>query len=477
MMYGVILAGGSGTRFWPKSREQVPKQLLKICGKGTLVQNTVERLLPLIPIENIFLVTNALHALETCRQMDAFGFLPSQLLAEPVGKNTAPAIALAARILAEENPDAIMAVFPADHVVQDPENFRRILEQGKEVAEKDYLVTLGIPPSRAETGYGYIKKGSPLEEAPKAFAVEQFMEKPDAQTAESCIQDGGYFWNCGVFLWKVSVLLDEIKTHLPDLYNRLDSIVSHTVENKRTFHYRLLDEKGKELYESLASISIDYGILEKSRRVALVPANIQWNDVGAWNALEEVLEKDANGNVVTENVVPMDCSGSIIQGEDRLIAAIGLKDVVVVDTPDALLVCDKNQAQKVKKLVGKLKTENRSEATLGATVQKPWGSYTVLEKKANYLVKRLDVYSGEQLSLQSHNHRTEHWTVVAGSAEIILNGKQFVLQRDESIFIPKYAKHRLSNPSDTLLTLIEVQIGDRIDEDDIVRYQDDYDRV
>jgi len=345
------------------------------------------------------------------------------------------------------------------------------------VAEKDYLVTLGIPPSRPETGYGYIKQGPALQGMKEAYRVERFVEKPDKDTADSFIKKGGYFWNCGVFLWKASVLLDEMKTHLPDLYSRLDDIVSHTVVNRKTFHYRLLDNKGKEIYESLPSISIDYGIMEKSQRVALIPAKIQWSDVGAWNALEEVAARDSDGNVMTKNVIAEDCSGSIIQGEERLIAAIGLKNLIVVDTPDALLVCGKNRAQEVKKLVEKLKADDRPEVTLGATVQKPWGSYTVLEKKADCLVKRIDVFPGEQLSLQSHDHRSEHWTVVAGSAEISLDGKQFTLQRNESLFIPQNAKHRLSNRGNTLLTLIEVQIGDRVDEDDIVRYQDDYDRI
>ena len=475
-MFGVILAGGSGTRFWPKSREQNPKQLLKIVGSGTMIQNTVERLLPLIPINNILMVTNANHAFETCRQLEKYGFPPSQLLAEPVGRNTAAAIGFAAKVLYEKNPDGVMAVFPADHVVEDPEAFREVLRQGEKVADEGFLVTLGIQPHRPETGYGYIKKGSRLEELNGAWQVEGFVEKPNAETAKMFIDEGGYFWNCGVFLWKVSSLLKEMQIHLPGLYDQLDAIVSHTIENTQKYPFRLLNPKGKEIYNSLPSISIDYGILEKTKHAALIPADIRWSDVGAWNALEEVSESDTDGNILTENVTQLDCSGSIIQGEDRIIGVVGLKDLIVVDTPDALLVCNKNRAQDVKKLVEILKEEKRPEVELGATVQKPWGSYTVLEKKDHYLVKRIDVNSGERLSLQSHNHRSEHWTVVSGTALVDLDDKQIVLNENQSLFIPQESKHRLANHDKTPLILIEVQMGGKVDEDDIIRYKDDYDR-
>jgi len=279
-----------------------------------------------------------------------------------------------------------------------------------------------------------------------------------------------------VFLWKVSTILEEIQTHLPDLYEKLSAITSHTIGNNRKYPYRILDSEGAKIYQSLPSISIDYGVLEKSKRAAVIPAKIQWSDVGAWDALEEVTEKDAHGNVFTENVVPLDCSGSIIQGEERLIAAVGLKDIIVVDTPDALLVCNKNQAQEVKQLVNQLKEKKRPEVILGVTVQKPWGSYTVLEQRDGYLVKRLDVNSGKRLSLQSHNHRSEHWTVVSGTAIVDLEDKQITVKENESLFIPQYSRHRLANPHETPLAIIEVQMGEKIDEDDIIRYQDDYDR-
>ncbi len=475
-MFGVILAGGSGTRFWPKSREQSPKQLLRIVGQNTMIQNTVERLLPLISAENLFMVTHALHAFETCQQTKSFGIPPSQLLAEPVGKNTAAAVGFAAQVLHEKDPDAVMAVFPADHVIKNPEAFHKILRQAEEIAAKGYLVTLGIQPTRVEEGYGYIKQGQALAGSEGAYKVERFVEKPDAKTAQKYIAEGGYSWNCGVFLWKVSTILEEIQTYLPELSLKLPAIVSHIIENNRKYDYRVLDSEGANIYDSLPFISIDNGILEKSKRVAVIPASIQWSDVGAWDALEEVAEKDADGNVFTGNVTSLDCTGSIIQGEERMIGAVGLKDLIVVDTSDALLVCDKSQAQKVKLLVNKLKEKNCPEVKLGNTVQKPWGSYTGLEEKEHYLVKRIEVNSGERLSLQSHNHRSEHWTVVSGTALVDLDGKQITLKENESLFIPLKSKHRVANPDKTPLIIIEVQIGEKVDEDDIVRYQDDYNR-
>ncbi len=475
-MHGVILAGGSGTRFWPKSREQVPKQFLNITGSETLLQGTLSRLEPLIPAERVWLVTHALHAIEACRQLADTGFSPQRLLAEPVGRNTAAAIGFAARVLIEDDPDAVMAVFPADHIVTDPENFRAVLKNAEEVAEQGHLVTLGIAPTRPETGYGYILKGEPLDCETEAYKVQRFVEKPKVEKAKAFIAQGGYFWNCGVFVWKAAAILDEILAHLPELHERLDAIAAHTIGNKKKFPYRVLDKQGAALYQELPSISIDHAILEKSRRVALIPAGIQWSDVGCWTALDEVLPKDADGNVATENAILKDCTGTLVQGEERLVAALGLKDQIVVDTPDALLVCSKERAQDVKKIVESLKKEKRPEAHLPATVPKPWGSYTVLEKRAGYLVKRLDVHPGEQLSLQSHNHRSEHWTVVAGTADVQIDDKTFALQTNESVFIPQKSRHRLGNSQSTPLILIEVQIGETIDENDITRYQDDYDR-
>lgn len=470
-MYGVILAGGSGTRFWPKSRELLPKQLLKISGDKTLLQSTVERLLPLISIEKIFVVANELHAFETCRQLSEYGFDSAQLLAEPVGRNTAAAIGFAAQTLSEQGKDdEIMAVFPADHIVTDTNVFLESVRKAADAAGKGYIVTLGVKPTRPDTGYGYIKKSASLNDG--VFQVERFVEKPDLPTAKQYLAEGEYFWNCGVFLWKVSTILTEIKTYMPDLREKLNDLGSHMREGK--CRYRTLNPKGKAIYQSLTSVSIDYGVMEKSKKTAIVPSSMQWSDVGTWDS--NIAPKDAMGNVFSQNVVALDCSDSIIQGEERLIAAVGVKNIIVVDTPDALLVCDKSQAQDVKKIVEKIKADRRPEAVTHITVQRPWGSYTVLERRDGYLLKRIDVLPGEKLSLQSHRHRSEHWVVLSGRAEVQLGEKNLTLNKGESIDIPKEAKHRLGNPGVTLLTIFEAQTGETLDENDIVRYEDSYGR-
>jgi mannose-1-phosphate guanylyltransferase/mannose-6-phosphate isomerase len=476
-MHGLILAGGSGTRFWPKSRETHPKQLLKITGSRTLIQETVERLLPLIPARNLQVITNEAYAFETCRQLLPYGFEPGQLLAEPEGKNTAVAVGLAAQMLASTYPDEVLAVFPADHVVKDPDDFHRVLREGERTAAAGHLVTLGIRPTRPETGFGYIKLGAPLKGFSQSYHVDRFVEKPDLPLALKFLQETDYYWNCGIFLWKVSTILAEIKTHLPAIHEKLAALVSHIQPTRGKYMFRVVDEKGKKLFASLPSISVDHGVLEKSAQVAVLPTQLAWSDVGSWSALEEVFAKDENGNVFTSNVVAVETRDTIIQGEDRLIAAVGVHNLVIVDTPDALLVCDKSRAQDVKKVVQIIKDRKLPQAASDSTVQKPWGTYTVLEKRPSYLVKRIDVHPGEKLSLQSHQHRSEHWTVTAGQAEVQRDGKTILLQPNESTFIPHGSKHRLGNPGKTPLTLIEIQIGESLDEDDITRYQDDYGRA
>ncbi|NIQ03986.1 MAG: mannose-1-phosphate guanylyltransferase/mannose-6-phosphate isomerase, partial [Nitrospinaceae bacterium] len=344
-----------------------------------------------IPIDRLHLVTHERHAFESCRLLAALGFPASHLWAEPVGRNTAPAIALAARVLQDKNPDEVMAVFPADHVIPDEDRFLRILRRAEQAAAAGFLVTLGIRPTRPETGYGYIRKGVPIDGLEETFRVRQFVEKPDASTARTYLEEGDYFWNGGMFLGKVSTFLEELKRHLPEVFQVLDDLVTHTQENKGKYPYRTLDSEGRKIYESLPDISVDYAVLEKTENLALVPAELRWSDVGSWRALGDIQKVDREGNLCTPNVVVLDCSDSILQGEERLIAGVGLRNLIVVDTPDALLVCDKDRAQDVKKLVQQLERENRPEIELGSTVRKPWGSYTVLEKRSHYLVKRIEV--------------------------------------------------------------------------------------
>jgi mannose-1-phosphate guanylyltransferase / mannose-6-phosphate isomerase len=476
-MYGIILAGGSGTRFWPVSREQSPKQLHNFVGSGTMIQNTVQRLLPLISIEKLYVGTHHQQALETLRQLDSFDFSPDHLLAEPCSRNTAAAIGLMAKMIADKDADAVMAVFPADHVVADSENFIKVLQKAEALAQKDFLVTLGIPPTRPETGFGYLKQGTEINGFDETYQVEQFVEKPDVSTAKKYLDMGTYFWNCGVFVWKATTLLKELQKHAANIHSQLENLTGSLQSSNGKLAHLEMNKKGCDIFSSLPSLSIDYAVMEKSSKVALIRADIGWNDVGAWNALDDVCEKDSAGNILTGNVLAHDCSNSIVYGHDRLIAVLGLKDTVVVDTPDALMVCAKDQSQDVKKLVESLNKKDQPEGKLPATVKKPWGSYTVLDSGADFLLKRIEVLPGEALSLQSHQHRSEHWTVASGSAEVERNDETFHLKANESITIPKSAKHRLANPGSELLIIFEIQFGSLLDENDILRHEDRYGRA
>ena len=475
-MISVILAGGSGERFWPLSRESHPKQLLNIAGEQSLIQQTVERLLPLTPINKIYIITNEQHAFLTLSQLAPYKFKPDHLIAEPIGRNTAPAIALAAELF-KDQPDEIMAVFPADHVLNDPDAFHETLRQAEEAAQQDYLVTLGVRPTRPETGYGYILKGGDIEKMSNAFKVGQFTEKPDRATAEHFFEQRRYFWNCGIFAWKVSAIRKELQEHAPEVIEPLTDIGQHLEKAKGKFPYRVFNAKGKKIFGSLPSISIDYAVMENSKNAAMVPTSMPWNDVGAWSALDDVSKVDTDGNVLSKNVYQVDCTGTLVKADGRIVGAIGLKDMIVVDTPDALLICPKDRAQDVKQLVEQLKEKERPETKLHATVQKPWGSYTTLDEREGYLLKRIEVLPGESLSLQSHKHRAEHWLVVSGKAEVECDDKKMTLKAREATVIPKGAKHRLANPGKKLLILIETQLGNILDENDIKRYNDLYGRA
>ena len=473
-MHGVILAGGSGTRFWPTSREQSPKQLQKIVGTGTMLQNTVQRLLPLIPVENLFLATNHQQALETLRQLDSYGFIPDHLIAEPCNRNTALAIGLIAKLIINKDSNAILAIFPADHVVANSENFIKTLKRAEALAQKDYLVTLGIPPTRPETGFGYLKQGAEIENG--VYQVEQFVEKPDRPKAEQYLEHGKYFWNCGVFIWKASTILEELQKYAENIYSQIGAIADCIQNTKGKSAYLELSETGRGLFSSLPSLSIDYAVMEKSSKVALIPADIGWNDVGTWSSLDEISEKDSQGNVISGNVLAQDCNNSIIQGQNRLIAVLGLKDTIVVDNSDALLVCAKERSQDVKGMVETLNKNGHPEGKQPPCVNKPWGSYTILDTGSSYVLKRIEVLPGEALSLQSHQHRSEHWTIVSGSAKVVRNEETFQLETNDSITIPKGAKHRLENPGSKLLIIVEIQFGSLLDEADISRYEDRYGR-
>ncbi len=472
-MYAVIMAGGSGTRFWPLSREKMPKQLLKIGSDDTLIQLTVDRVLPLVKRENVFIVTNQGLAVDIGTQLTSRfgGSWDQNLILEPEAKNTAPALGLSALHLNRIDPDGIMVVLSADHAIRNVEAFQKCLRTAAKAAERDYLVTLGIKPNRPETGYGYIKAGEQCREAglDDVCRVERFVEKPDLKTAQGYLESGQYYWNSGMFVWKVRTFLKEIERHMPSLHQGLEEV-------RKSIGTGTESETVRGMFARLQPVSIDYGVMERTDRAAVVPADIGWSDVGSWTALEEVTDKDASGNIITGNVVDIDSTDSVIYAEKRLVATIGLKDTIVVDTPDATLVCSRDRAQDVKKVVDELKKRKAEERLTHRTVHRPWGDYTILEEGDRYKIKRIVVNPGAKLSHQLHHHRSEHWVVVSGTAQVTNGDKVYDVHTNESTYIPLSTKHRLENLGRIPLQIIEVQNGEYLEEDDIVRFDDDYNR-
>ena len=495
-LFAIILAGGSGTRFWPLSRETCPKQMLQIVGEDTLVRQSIKRINGFVPPENIWIVTTEGKAQDMQFHLEPLGSLARsiQFIIEPLGKNTAPAIGLAAIYLSHHSPDSLMIVMPSDHAIPDTEKFLRDLKLAIEGAKRDYLVTFGIKPMRSETGYGYIKVVNGSEMAPKGFLkVERFVEKPDLETAKTYLSEGNYFWNSGIFVWKTSKILYEIETHLPDLYKKLKEMESLLFVSGQpnkfipcnakpiTLGPNEPDKLNKpnrlyELYSSLEPVSIDYAVMERSSNVLMVPASFQWSDLGSWTALDEVIEKDNSGNILKGNTIDIGSQNSIVFSGKRLVATIGLKDMVVVDTPDATLVTPKEKVQDIRRIVETLKQNGREEHLLHKTVERPWGSYTVLEKGEGYKIKRVALKPGAKLSLQLHRRRSEHWVVVSGIAKVTKEDETYLMQTNESTYIPINIKHRLENPGEGPLQIIEVQNGDYLEEDDIERFDDVYGR-
>ncbi len=466
-MYGVILAGGSGTRFWPLSREAYPKQLLKIFGNQSLIQATLSRITYLIPMKQLYILTNPLQAEQIKLQLDPKS-MPC-FISEPIGRNTAAAIGLAAIVLRKKFKDGVMAVLSADHYIRDINVFADTIRLGGTLAEKEYLVTLGAKPTRPETAYGYIKKGEPLQEGPAA-SVLHFIEKPAREVAEQLVKTDDIYWNAGIFIWKVSTILNEIERYFPQLSEGLLEIEPHIGGEHE-------EETLRKIYPQLPALSIDYAVLEKSKRLAIIPVDMGWEDVGSWNALDEVLPRDANGNILTGNVVSIDTRDSIVYAGKRLVAVVGLGQTVVVDTDDATLVCAKGAAQNVKKVVEVLKQQGNDAHLVHRTVVRAWGTYTVLEEGKEYKIKRIMVNPQSRLSLQSHKMRSEHWVVVSGTARVTCGESVYTISANQSTFVPMGVKHRLENPTDEPLQIIEVQNGNYLGEDDITRFDDDYGRI
>jgi mannose-1-phosphate guanylyltransferase/mannose-6-phosphate isomerase len=462
-IYGVILAGGWGTRFWPLSRSQYPKQVLRLLGSESMLQATVARLLPRIPAARLAVVTNASQAGIIHQELQRKGWDGVRVWIEPQGRNTAAAVALAAVSLADEAEDGVMAVFPADHFIRDQASLLKGLDLGAGWAQAGYLVTFGIPPTRAETGYGYIKQGAPLDDQGRAYLVDGFIEKPPLARAQEFLADGRYFWNSGIFLFRPDVVLEAYSRYLPDLYRELDRL--RHPENRASL---------EEIYPHLPSISFDHGIMEKAENVAVVPLEMGWNDVGSWEALHELFPKDERGNVREGRVLDQDSQQCVFWAQNRLVATIGLTNTIVVDTPDATLVCHRDRAQEVKDLVTELHRQHLVESVHHTTVERPWGRYTVTDEGPGFKVKRIVVDAGKKLSLQVHQRRAEHWVVVDGTAQVTLGQELRLVSSNQSVYIPQKTPHRLENPTIEPLQIVEVQTGDYLEEDDIMRLEDDY---
>jgi mannose-1-phosphate guanylyltransferase/mannose-6-phosphate isomerase len=466
MLTPVILSGGSGTRLWPLSRELYPKQLLPLVGERTMLQETVHRLGDLGAAEPL-VVCNEAHRFLVAEQLRQLGVRPQAIILEPVGRNTAPAIALAALQAA---PDAVLLVLPADHVIRDVEAFQAAVRAAMPAAQAGKLVTFGIVPTGPETGYGYIKQAQAVVGIPGVYNIEQFVEKPELARAEQYLAAGGYYWNSGMFLFKASRYLEELVRYAPDI--AAASRAALAAASPDLDFVRI----GKSAFEACRSDSIDYAVMEKTTAAVVVPMNAGWSDVGSWSALHEALECDANGNAMRGDVLTEDTFGCYLYAESRLVSAVGLKDHVVVETKDAVLVAPKDKVQDVKKLVARLKAEGRYEHSLHREVFRPWGSYDSIDNGDRFQVKRLSIKPGAQLSLQLHHHRAEHWIVVSGTARITCGEKVFLLEENQSTYIPVGEKHRIENPGRIPLHIIEVQSGSYLGEDDIVRFEDRYGR-
>ena len=476
----IILCGGSGTRMWPLSREQYPKQLLNLAGELSMLQATVLRLkgMPLSAVDSLkspILIGNDEYRFLMAEQLRHVGVKHGGMLLEPCGRNTAPALTLGALLARAGGDDPVMVVMPADHVIQDEAAFRDAVALAAPLADAGKLVTFGICPTAPETGYGYIRLGDAL--GASANLVAEFVEKPDAVTAQAYLDSGQYLWNGGIFVIKASVWLAKMGQCRPDILADCEAAFAGRQED--------LDfvRPDKAAFAACPSDSIDYAVMEpltaagaNQGEVVVVPLDARWSDVGAWSALWEIGEKDAAGNVFKGDVLAVDTKNSLVLTSGRLVATVGLQDVVVVETPDAILVADRNQIQKVKDVVGQLKAAGRSETNAHRKVHRPWGWYDSIDFGSRFQVKRIVVNPGGVLSLQMHHHRAEHWIVVSGTAKVTKGEETFLVSENESTYIPLGTTHRLENPGKLPLEMIEVQSGSYLGEDDIVRFEDRYGR-
>jgi mannose-1-phosphate guanylyltransferase / mannose-6-phosphate isomerase len=463
----VILSGGSGTRLWPLSRGQYPKQFLSLVSEHTMVQETMLRLLGISGIKNPIAVCNEIHRFMMAEQLLEIGIQPAAIILEPVGKNTAPAVALAA--LSAQSGDDVLLVLPADHVISDIDAFQAAVVQAEGLAKQGFLVTFGIVPTEPETGYGYIKKDSVQEG--NAYRVSAFVEKPDLPTAQSYLESGDFLWNSGMFAFTARNFLKELEKFNPEMLLACQKALS-TV--KVDLDFIRLDQA---IFSECPADSIDYAVMEKTDKGVVLPLDAGWNDVGSWSALWSVTKKDTNDNAISGDVLTVNTKNSFIFSEDRLVTVIGVEDLVVIETKDAVMVVSKDKVQEVNQLVAQLKTLGRSETQLHRKAYRPWGYYDSVDNGSRHQTKRIVVKPGAKLSLQKHHHRAEHWIVVKGTALVTRDENQTLLTENESTYIPLGTIHRLENPGVIPLEIIEVQSGSYLGEDDIVRYGDNYGRA
>lgn len=463
----IIMAGGSGTRLWPLSRGNYPKQFLALSGSQTMLQNTIARLKG-IEHSPAMIICNEEHRFIAAEQIRQLGVKHSGIFLEPIGRNTAPAIALAAFKAIEQDQDQLLLVLAADHVIDDLGAFQQAVEKATPLAMQDKLVTFGIVGNEPETGYGYIKRGQKFQ---TGFVVDSFVEKPDLSTAKQYIQSGNYYWNSGMYLFKASRYLTELKVFRPDIYAACESAIG--TQNSDLDFIRV----DKAVFEACPDESIDYAVMEKTQDAVVVPMDAGWSDVGGFAALWDVSRKDNNGNVIKGDVTAVDTKNTLVFGEDKLVATVGVENLVIVNTKDAVLVANKDHSQNVKAIVNKLKSEQRSEVTFHREVYRPWGQYDSIDSGERFQVKRITVKPGAKLSVQMHHHRAEHWIVVSGTAKVTNGDIDILLTENQSTYIPVGVIHALENPGKVPLELIEVQSGSYLGEDDIVRFEDRYGRV